>query len=190
MPYCRNCGAQLYEEAAYCQNCGTLVKSKVGLGPQLAGWGERFVAWLIDIIIVGVLLAPIKWFFFWVTWPSIIWTPGFLRWAPFSIIGLDNVIIFLYWTIMEGTFGQSIGKIALQLKVSRLNGEPVDKAQAAIQSLGKAFLLPIDCIIGWILYPAKKQRLFNYLSATVTVKASGSKQLSISCRITAVETDL
>jgi len=43
-------------------------------------------------------------------------------------------------------------------------------AQAAIESIGKAFLLPLDCIIGWILYPSRRQRLFNYLSDTIVVR--------------------
>lgn len=86
--------------------------------------------------------------------------------------GLDNVIYFLYWTFMEGTSGQSIGKMAMKIKVTRLNGEPIDMAQAAIESLGKAFLLPIDCIIGWILYQTRNQRLFNYISETITVQTS------------------
>jgi uncharacterized RDD family membrane protein YckC len=53
-----------------------------------------------------------------------------------------------------------------------LNGEPLTMGNAAIESLGKAFLLPLDCIIGWLFFPAKKQRLFNYLSGTIVVKAS------------------
>ncbi len=172
MPYCRNCGGQLYEGADYCQNCGTPVRREVEPRLRLADWGERFVAWLIDIIIIGVFLSPVKSFFYWMGWPGFIWVPIFPWWMPFFAFGLDSIIYFIYWTIMEGTFGQSIGKIILKLKVTRLDGKPTYITQAAIESLGKAFLLPIDCIIGWIFYPVKRQRLFNYLSATVTVKAS------------------
>jgi hypothetical protein len=42
--------------------------------------------------------------------------------------------------------------------------------QAAVQSIGKAFLLPLDLILGWFLYPSKQQRLFNNLSETVVLK--------------------
>ncbi|MDH5441035.1 MAG: RDD family protein [Candidatus Bathyarchaeota archaeon] len=73
---------------------------------------------------------------------------------------------------MEGIYGQSIGKIAMRIKVTQLNGRSTDIVHALLESLGKAFLLPIDCIIGWILYPGKKQRLFNYVSETIVVKAS------------------
>ncbi|MCW4021289.1 MAG: RDD family protein [Candidatus Bathyarchaeota archaeon] len=170
MPYCRNCGVKLPEETAFCQNCGTPVKIAAEPRLEVADWGERFVAWLIDIILIGVFLTPTKYFLAW-WWPSFGWTPSFLRWVPFVDFGLDNIIYFLYWLIMEGTYGQSIGKMALKLKVTRLNGEPLDMGLAAVESIGKAFLLPIDCIIGWILYAGKNQRLFNYISETIVVKA-------------------
>jgi hypothetical protein len=45
--------------------------------------------------------------------------------------------------------------------------------QTAIQVLGKAFLLPLDLILGWIMYPSAQQRLFNNLSKTVVLKKQG-----------------
>lgn len=161
----------LPEEATYCPNCGVPVKRIVK--PTLAGWGERFGAWLIDIIVLGIFIMPIyaamRWLLFWTFWP---WDmmPHFARWAPFVDLGPSSFVYFLYWTFMEGVYGQSIGKMALKIKVTRINGEDVDVAHAAIESIGKAFLLPIDCILGWILYPTKKQRLFNYISDTIVVK--------------------
>jgi uncharacterized RDD family membrane protein YckC len=172
MTYCANCGAELPEGAVYCQNCGTPVKGAAKPRLILAGWGERFAAWLIDFIIVGVFLSPTKFFFTWVGWPIFFWAPPYIRWIPFVYFGLDNLIYFLYWMLMEGIYGQSIGKMALRLKVTRLDGEQPDVGYAAIESIGKAFLLPLDCIIGWILYSTKKQRLFNYISETVIVKTT------------------
>jgi uncharacterized RDD family membrane protein YckC len=72
--------------------------------------------------------------------------------------------------LMEGLYGQSLGKMIMKLKVTRLDGKPTNLTQAAIQSVGKAFLLPLDCILGWILYPTKRQRLFNYLSETIVTR--------------------
>lgn len=172
MPYCKNCGAALSEGAAYCPKCGTRVEAVARAA--LASWGERFIAYLIDIIILGIILAPIKWYISWAAWPGFVWAPDFLRWIPFVDFGLDNVIYFLYWTFMEGTNGQSIGKMVMKIKVTQLNGEPTDIVHAAIESLGKAFLFPLDLIVGWILYPMKKQRLFNHLSETIIVRPSSS----------------
>lgn len=172
--YCRSCGSSLSAGAVYCTNCGAKVVPQLQVIPKtkqaLAGWSERFIAWLIDIIIIGAVLSPIKWFLVWPAWPSFMWTPIFPRWIPFMDFGLDNFIYFLYWTFMEGTYGQSIGKMIMKIKVVKSNEGSINLAQAAFESLGKAFLLPIDCILGWVLYPKKKQRIFNYISETIVVR--------------------
>ena len=179
MVFCKHCGSELSEGAAYCSKCGMRVESLQSAKPvskprlELAGWGERFVAWLIDIILLGIFLSMMKFFVF-IAWPSFIWAPDFLRWIPFVDFGMDNVIYFLYWTLMEGLNGQSIGKSVMRIKITQLNDKPVDLVHAAIASLGKAFLLPVDCIIGWLLYPGKKKRLFNYISETIIVRISRS----------------
>ena len=162
--YCRNCGAELSEGAEYCTNCGAPVRSVVRGG--LASWGERFIAWLIDMIILGIVLGP------WIALPGYVWGPEFLRWVPFVDFGSKNVLYFLYWMFMEGVYGQSIGKIVMKIKVTQLTGSPTDIVHAAIESIGKAFLLPVDCIVGWLLYPKKRQRLFNYVSETIVVRIS------------------
>jgi hypothetical protein len=36
--------------------------------------------------------------------------------------------------------------------------------------VGKAFLLPLDLLLGWILYPRRRQRLFNHISETIVIK--------------------
>ncbi len=175
MPFCKHCGVELSEGAVYCSNCGVSVESMLSAVPiskprlELASWSERFIAWLIDAIILGIFISVIK-FFVWVAWPAFVWASDFIRWIPFVDIGMDNVIFFLYWTFMDGISGQSIGKSVMRIKVTQLNDKPADLAHAAIESLGKAFLLPLDCIVGWFLYPRKKQRLFNYISETIIVR--------------------
>jgi uncharacterized RDD family membrane protein YckC len=158
--YCRQCGAQLPEGAAYCPNCGAVVRAQA----VLADWGERFIAWLIDFIVVGVFLMLI-------TWPAYLLEP-FPR--LFSIVegGLRSAVYFLYWMFMEGTSCQSVGKIVMRIKVTKLDGRPVDIGQAAIESLGKAFLLPIDVLIGLIFFQENRQRLFSYLSNTIVVRTA------------------
>jgi uncharacterized RDD family membrane protein YckC len=164
MAYCRNCGNELPADATYCSNCGKPVDEVTRY--LLSGWGERFVAWLIDMIILGIILGP------WIPLPGYLWGPRFLRWIPYINFGTKNLIYFLYWTFMEGLYGRSVGKMVMKIKVTQLNEKPIDIFHAAVESVGKAFLLPIDCIIGWIVYPKKKQRLFNYISETIVVKTS------------------
>jgi hypothetical protein len=58
-------------------------------------------------------------------------------------------------------------------EVTDIDGGRLDMNQTAIQALGKAFLLPLDLILGWIMYPSMQQRLFNNLSKTVVLKKQG-----------------
>ena len=71
---------------------------------------------------------------------------------------------------MDGLYGQSFGKMVMRIKVTRLDGSQINMVTAALESLGKAFLLPLDCLLGWLLYPKRQLRIFNYLSQTIVVK--------------------
>jgi uncharacterized RDD family membrane protein YckC len=168
MPSCRNCGNELPEGAQYCPKCGTLVETPPQL--RLAFWGERFLAWLVDVVILGIVVAPIS-ILTRSGWPGFVLVPRLPFWIPFVNFGLSNVVYFLYWMLMEGIYGRSLGKMLMRLKVTKLDGEPIDMAQAALESVGKAFLLPLDLILGWILHPRKRQRIFSYLSGTIVLRA-------------------
>ena len=87
-------------------------------------------------------------------------------------LGTNSVVLFLYWTILEGYSGKSIGKMALNLRVTGRSGERIGFGEAALSSFGKAFLLPFDCLIGWIAMPDTRLRLFNRLSNTIVIKTT------------------
>lgn len=168
MPLCRNCGNELPEGALYCPKCGTSVVTASQL--RLAFWGERFLAWLVDIVVLGIIMAPIS-VFVWLGSPGFVVVPRLPFWIPFVNFGFSNVVYFLYWMLMEGIYGRSLGKMLMRLKITTLDGKPIDMAQAALESVGKAFLLPLDLILGWILHPKKRQRMFNNLSGTIVLRA-------------------
>ncbi len=128
----------------------------------LANWWERFFAWLIDVTIVGIVTRVIFWYpFYW-------GTSGFQKWG--FDFGISSVITFLYWIFLEGLNGQSIGKMIFNMKITGEKGEKIDYTRAAIESFGKAFLLPIDVIVGLIARPNDKLRAFNILSHTIIIK--------------------
>jgi uncharacterized RDD family membrane protein YckC len=142
----------------------------------LAGWGERFVAWLIDFIIVNIVLwtifaaAAIPFWFDgmpdrWLNRPD-----GPIGWAATSLV------FFAYWIYFETTTGQSLGKMALRIKTTDLTGNKADVRSAAIQSFGKAFLLPIDVILGWIFTNDKRQRIFSRAGNTIVMKMKSDEQ--------------
>lgn len=141
----------------------------------LAGWGERFLAWLIDFVIVNVALAAIfaaVAFPFWISGAADMFSraDGPIGW------GITSLVFFAYWIYFETTTGQSLGKIALKIKTTDLAGNKVDPKNAAIQSFGKAFLLPIDVILGWIFTNDKRQRIFSRFGSTIVIKMKSGEQ--------------
>ena len=127
----------------------------------LAKWESRFWAWLIDILLVGVFSSII------VDSSGFFWDFEFINIAGF---GISGVLMFAYWTLFEGYNGQSVGKMALGLKVTDRNGGKIDFGVAALESCGNAFILPLDCLIGWLAMPNSKLRLFNRISNTIVIK--------------------
>ncbi len=128
-------------------------------GLALANWEDRFWAWLIDIILVGII------------WHRVMMV---LRLEALGYDGalLHSLMLFIYWTALEGYRGQSLGKMFMNTAVTGTCGEKIGVLDAAMESFGKAFLLPFDCLVSWIIYKGSKQRLFNKLSGTVVIRVA------------------
>ena len=137
----------------------------------LANWGRRFIAWLIDYLIINVMLAyfgledlesQLVPAIFLPRLPGI----GLSIWSPMSIL-----IFFLYWAFSEWYFGRSIGQLLLNIRLADLRGRRPSLWASAIQSVGKSLLLPLDCMIGWLYSPCRQlqQRFFNKLSNTIVI---------------------
>lgn len=147
----------------------------------LARWSDRFLAWLIDFIIVSIALAvlfsaitlPI-WFFYYDN-DDMAAARAYQSVQPLHYI-ISSAAFFGYWTYFECTSGQSIGKRVLKIKTVDLSGNRVDVKNAAIESFGKAFLLPIDVILGWIFTNNKRQRVFSRIGNTIVIKLKIPKQ--------------
>lgn len=138
----------------------------------LASWRDRFVAWLIDFIIVsiglGVLFALLAIPFWFSNYSNGI-ASAHNNVEPFHYL-LSSLAFFGYWTYFEHTSGQSIGKRLMNIKTTDMSGSRVDAKTAAIESFGKSFLLPLDVILGWLFTNNKRQRIFNKISKTIVIK--------------------
>jgi len=89
---------------------------------HLAKWSTRFWAWLVDVILVILFLNIIRGIFdpFWKL--PLLW--DYNHWEIFAI-GFETIFFFLYWTVMEGFRGQSIGKMVMNLKVVNRDGTKI-----------------------------------------------------------------
>jgi len=84
-------------------------------------------------------------------------------------MALLGFILFVYWTALEGYRGQSLGKMLLNIVVTGPVGECIRFRDAAVEAFGKAFLLPLDCLLGWLYFRKSRQRLFSRMADCIVV---------------------
>ncbi len=139
----------------------------------LAKWRDRFLAWLIDFIIISIISTSIVFAVF-----------GTIDYGEDAILAEStqyiptSLLFCAYWIILEYNTGQTIGKKILNLKVVNIYGKKPDLKGIMISSFGKSFLLPIDVLLGWFLTNKKRQRIFNKFGDTLIVKIKESDNIS------------
>ena len=181
--YCPKCGAQNDEQAALCDKCGTALQRLQGgtvATPTAqtvlyyAGWEKRIVASFIDgaiftaIEIVGVILIALG-----------LANGGDASADPdsagvvylvFSVVFF--AVYFAYFSIMESSPHQAtLGKRALDIVVTDIDGKRVSFARAAGRNLGK-IVSAIIYYVGFIMiaFTKKKQALHDMMANCVAVK--------------------
>ncbi len=96
---------------------------------------------------------------------------GLIPWNSWVFLFALNIA---YYTYMEGTRGQTIGKKMIKIKVVREDGKPIDMKQAFTRNVlrivdGLFFIYLIGALLIW--RSEKKQRLGDMVAKTVVVKA-------------------
>jgi uncharacterized RDD family membrane protein YckC len=191
---CTQCGTPAAPGAKFCESCGAplTAASQPVQGPEVAepapsyaapgaqvlyqGVAIRFVAILIDLIIVGIisgiLTSPLL--------SSIVNTTTgtvTLGAAYYAIVVIGIIISLLYFILLLGHFGQTVGMMVVKIKVVKeADYSAISYSEAAIRTI----LLYIDEIPYFIPYllgailiwtSDKKQRLGDRVAHTVVLKA-------------------
>ncbi len=143
---------------------------------RYAVFGWRVAAFGIDMLVImaaaGVLALV---------------AVGALNLLPRNPVGLDWVagalliafgfsagtaclgIFLLYFPILEGRFGQTVGKRLLGIWVLQETGLPIGYKQALLRRLSYYFeILPVDAL--FIPFTAKHQRAFDIVAHTVVIR--------------------
>jgi uncharacterized RDD family membrane protein YckC len=128
------------------------------------GVGIRFVSILIDSIILGIIDVVLG------TILGVFRGPeGDIWWWWI----LSFIIFLAYYTYLEGTRGQTIGKMITKIKVVREDGGRIDMNQAFIRNILRIidglFIYLVGAILIW--RSDKQQRLGDRIGKTVVVKA-------------------
>jgi uncharacterized RDD family membrane protein YckC len=127
----------------------------------LADHRKRIFAFLIDLTVCFTLFLAI---------PSM--SSSLISWT-LSILNFDILLfLFIFWiyfTLLEGFAGQSLGKRVLGLRVVRIDGKNLTYDSSAVRNFGKVFLFPLDLYFGYRLKDPRFLRYFDKFSFTTVV---------------------
>jgi len=138
-----------------------------------AGLVERAVAAIIDQILIGIVTGVL--IALGIGGASFAISTGNVAEAiaaMFTVMIVTTVLWILYFTILEGTSGQSLGKRIMHIRVVREDGAPMDLATAFIRNLLRIIdYLPTLYIFGiiMILISNERQRLGDMAAKTVVI---------------------
>lgn len=153
MKYCEKCGAANNDAALFCDNCKEMSRNTNNF------W-RRVIAIFIDILILSV---PIR------IYLNLFGTDtSFILGQPL----LFYVGMLLYFTSFESSTSQaSIGKQALGLKVTDLNGNRISFNQAFVRHLAK-LITGVILLVGYITIPfsKKNQGIYDMIAKTLVVR--------------------
>ena len=206
--YCSKCGAVLAGDAVFCQSCGTQVaRAAAVLGPTVgtvsphagvgaiayasnvtfAGFWLRFVAYLLDSVIIGfavmVLFVP---FFFLMGGEAMLETlprghgervdpaqfMAFLG-LTLTLVALGSVAKWLYFAYLESGEKQATwGKQALGLYVTDLTGQRITFGRATGRFFAKFVTGLIPLGIGFIMagFTERRQALHDMIASTLVLR--------------------
>ena len=132
---------------------------------EYQGIGIRLVSLVIDSIIFGLIFGALE---------NISGAGGMQRdMFPWYWGVLYFVIYIAYFTLLEGSKGQTVGKMITKIKVVREDGSPIDMSQAFTRNILRIIDGLFAYLIGAILIwrSDKQQRLGDSVARTVVVKA-------------------
>jgi len=101
--------------------------------------------------------------------------------AAGSFMGTYLLVFFLYYIVLEGALGATVGKMAAKIKVVREDGSPCGFGPAVVRNILRVVdALPFLYIIGIILISRsdKKQRLGDRLAKTIVIKSSQTPSIA------------
>ena len=199
--FCNKCGTANPEGVQFCSQCGASLASTGGIGSPQVGAGSyqsagyapamarsaryggfwiRFVAIIIDTIVVQIVVFPISLVFMAVAGisgavggasrdvlVSGVWMTGLAVRGVFGI-----TLNWLYEAYLESSSRQAtLGKMIFSLKVTDLNGNRISFARATGRHFAK-YISGFIFMIGYIMagFTERKQALHDMIAGTLVQK--------------------
>jgi uncharacterized RDD family membrane protein YckC len=178
---CSKCGAENENNAQFCFSCSYQLNEIFSIAPQpaiivYAGFWRRFVAFLIDNIILEIVTTIFGCIY------------AFIIGYTFTVTGISEdtskIVLFvgvcifciifywLYFTLLESSLKQAtFGKMAIGIIVTDLNNNRISFGKANGRYWGK-IVSAIILFIGFFMagFTQKKQALHDIMAGTLVVK--------------------
>lgn len=175
--FCRDCLVDI-NGLPYCANCKNeqLLDVRSGVAAttlNLASIGKRFLALFIDGFIIGI---PFGVLFFAAVMTAV--SGGQFRPENFVAIQafswLSIVAMLIYEGLMLGARGQTVGKMAMGIKVVRADGGDITKGQAWGRAAMRQVLVSCLCIINYLpaFFTPDRTTLHDMVASTRVVNWS------------------
>ena len=174
--FCPDCGQDNPGEARFCRACGAALEvsplaEPVGTAAavgsvEYAGFWIRFVAWIIDAVIVWIGTTVLSALGLYVAF----YGPAYNTGSATSFLVL--LIGPLYFVLLTGLRGQTLGKMALGIQVVRRNGQAPGIGYAALREVIGKLVSSILLFMGffWIGWDEKKQGWHDKIAGTQVIK--------------------
>lgn len=139
-------------------------------GPTTARLGDRLIAVIFDTVFIGAILLVIAAAIF-RRWPDILGRYSTLTLLIATAVAVI-VIVFIYYWLLEGAFGATLGKAIIGVRVTGQEGGVPGLGSSAIRN---AFRL-IDAVplytIGFLVaaFSRGRRRLGDYAAGTVVLE--------------------
>ncbi len=154
------------------------LKSTMG---QIARMGDRLLALILDSILIMASFVVSG------MWAAVTW--GGLTENGFSLVGKPALIAFLamalfallYYWLMEGLFGATLGKMILGIRVTAVSGQRCGLKSSLIRTLLRIIDGLFVYLVGFLvaLFSKQRQRIGDHMAKTVVVEKHTGKALRI-----------
>jgi uncharacterized RDD family membrane protein YckC len=149
-------------------------RSPVAENP-MARLNDRAIAALVDLVVIAAAYAVVG------NWAAMRW--GGVRPNGFELTGmtaavaiaLTALVAFVYYWVLEGTIGATVGKALVGIRVRDVSGRAAGLGASLTRNLCRLIDGLGVYLVGWIiaLSSKRRQRLGDYLAHTVVVTAPG-----------------
>ncbi len=185
--YCPACGVKNEDDAVKCFICGKLMpgvfepkkddkqkhhRPRIGtLTDQTAALGDRMIAMCLDtllltLVIAGVaLIAADRWDL--VPQSIVSLSPN----AAIVLGSITLVVAFLYFWLLEGLAGATLGKAIVGIRVERADGLDISLRESLVRNVLRLIDGLVLYFIGFVvsIFSRRRQRIGDHLASTIVV---------------------